>query len=433
LLIVNHPSAIHTTTARELPLRHKQMSVPGSSVLYHGRLVQARLRDRFAGTPIVGVVAGTGSHNFGDELMFAVLADGLPDCRVVEIQHPETEHRLVRVGLSGARFFSGVVVGGGTLMNAYFLPRLLPFVDRGIPLWSVGTGVGSAGFGVPEAEADPSGWAKPLRSFRRVTVRGPHSEAQLRRLRFDAAEVVGDLALARTPSSPVVSWDSRRLLVNLSGSDRESDGRGEGMPERHVIAAVGRGLSRLKDLGWQIVPFALHDDDLPRLALLGGFVGGWPHRPVRLRSRRDAEQLLDGARGLIGMRLHAAALGWMSGVPTLGLGYRSKTLDFADYLDAADQVVDLRTTTPGGLTTATLDLIERAPESSEGPYRQALAAKRRLCRLMAEINRDASAGRVGRSWVDRADPALSAPRADASTGRPHHGSPERRHQHTSEG
>jgi hypothetical protein len=369
-----------------------------AAVAYHGGLIGSRIRDRVGG-PVVGVLAGTGADNFGDEMMFEVLADGLPGCSVVEIQHPETERRLARVGLSGASFFSAVVVGGGTLMNSYFLPRLVPFADSGVPMWSVGTGVGSAGFGVPEREADPSGWAKPLGLFRRVTVRGPYSQAQLQGLGVVGAEVIGDLALARTPSSPTVSWGSRRLLVNVAGSELESDERGEGMPEPQVIAAVGSGLSQLKRDGWELVPFAVHDDDVPRLSRLGDLLGGWGQQTVRLRNFEEAEQLLRGARGLIGMRLHAAALGWMSGVPTLGLAYRSKTLDFAEFLNAGDQVADLRTTTSSALSAATIDLVDRAPESSEGPYRRALAAKAELSQLMDAINRDAYACRFRRRWV----------------------------------
>ena len=363
-------------------------------LVHHSKLVLARARDRLRGAPVVAVLAGRGdSDNFGDEWMFDVLAKGLPDCRVVEIGHPATEHRLRRSRLSGAHLFSAVVVGGGTLMNAYFLPRLAPFIDEGLPAWSVGTGVGSAGFGVREADADPSGWVDVLPGFERVTVRGPLSKDRLGELGFSGAEVIGDLALAETPDSPLVSWESKRLVVNVAGSEKETAVQGEALPESEVVEAVAGPLRTLLERGWQIVPFALHDDDLSRLGALGARLGGWREPPVRVREPGDVERLLRGARALVGLKLHAATLGWMCGVPTLGLAYRSKTLDLAGFLGAEDQVVDLRTATAPELASAVEALIARPPERIDEPHRRALAAKHQLRALMADINASASARR----------------------------------------
>jgi polysaccharide pyruvyl transferase WcaK-like protein len=352
------------------------------------------VRARLSGASVVAVLAGRGdSDNFGDEWMFELLAKGLPDCRLVEIGHPATEHRLRRMRLSGAHLFSALVVGGGTLMNAYFLPRLEPFAEGGLPSWSVGTGVGSAGFGVRETDADPSGWVNVLPGFERVTVRGPLSRDRLGELGFSGAEVIGDLALAETPDSPLVSWESKRLVVNVAGSEKETPERGETLPESEVVEAVAGPLGALMERGWEIVPFALHDDDLPRLGALGARLGGWREPPVRLRESADVERLLRGARALLGLKLHAATLGWMCGVPTLGLAYRSKTLDLARFLGAEDQVADLRTATAADLTSAVEELTARPPERIEEPHRRALAAKRDLGVLMADINARASARR----------------------------------------
>jgi polysaccharide pyruvyl transferase WcaK-like protein len=276
-------------------------------------------------------------------------------------------------------------------MNAYFLPRLRPFLDRGLPAWSVGTGVGSTGFGITEADADPSGWPDVLGGFERVTVRGPYSRDRLRELGYQGAEVLGDLALAETPDAPLVSWESRRLLVNVAGSEKERPGRAEGLPESEVIRGLASALGPLREQGWQLEPFALHDDDLPRLEALGGSIGGWHRGPVRLRRSEDIGRLLDGARALVGMKLHGAALGWMSGLPTLGLAYRSKTLDFAAFLGAEDQVADLRTATAPDLAAAVGALLQSGSERVEEPHRRALGAKRELTALMAEINARASA------------------------------------------
>lgn len=353
---------------------------------YHARLIAQRVRYRAGSAPVVAALVGIGANNFGDDWMFEALEQGLPDCRVVEIKHPATEWRLSKIGLSRESLFSGLVVGGGTLINSYFLPRILPFVDAGIPMWTLGTGVGSAGFGVPESQADPTGWAQPLKGCRRVTLRGPYSLAHLERIGVAGGEVVGDLALAHTTDQPLAAWESRKVLVNLSGSADEAAGQGEGMHESDVIRSVAEGFNgHLRD-GWEITPFALHDDDFPRLHALGELIGGWPRPPVRLRDAATAMRLLQGARALVGMRLHAAALGWMSGIPTLGIGYRDKTRDFAARLDAEDQVADLRAVTSSELSRAVAATLERTPESVQRPHRNALDSRQRLRLLLTEIN-----------------------------------------------
>jgi hypothetical protein len=334
---------------------------------------------------VIAVLAGTGDDNFGDEWMAEALEAGLPSCRLAEITYPATERRLARLALSGPRLFSGIVVSGGTLINSYFLPRILPLIGTGIPAWAVGTGVGSAGFGVTESSAAPDGWVGPLKAFEEVAVRGPRSVARLQAAGFRKALAVGDLALAHTPDKPVTTHGSRRMLVNLSGTELEI-AQGEGMPETLVLETVASALRELARSGWALVPLAMHRDDLPRLQAVGRMVGGWTGDVVVPKTSADARYAMNEAGAVIGMRLHAAALGWIHGVPTLGLAYRDKTLDFAEQIGAEDQVVDLRTVSTPQLVATINAFPGRSAGRAYAVHRRALSCRAALLETMARID-----------------------------------------------
>lgn len=288
--------------------------------------------------PIVGVVSGIGDDNFGDEWMAEALAEGLAPCALVPVELPATEARLERVGLSGPRFFDGLVVSGGTLLNPYFLGRVEPLLQRGIPMWTTGTGVGSAGFGVSEERADPSAWLPHLARFEAITLRGPLSHA---RLGLPQAQVVGDLALLHTPDEPRSSRPERRVAhLNVSGTASEERA---GIPAARTIEVGVAVVQQLRADGWQCRPLEVHRDDAPLLRRIGEEIGGWDGEGTRLRTGADVEHFARGSDLVVAMRLHAAAVGWMWGIPTLALGYRDKNRDFAHHLGVAERdVVDLR-------------------------------------------------------------------------------------------
>ncbi|MEA2157513.1 MAG: hypothetical protein QOE11_3653 [Solirubrobacteraceae bacterium] len=350
-----------------------------------------RRRARADPRPVGAVLAGTGDDNFGDEWMGEALAAGLPSCRLTDVTYPATERRLGRLGLSGAPLFAGVVISGGTLINPYFLPRALGVLGDGLPAWTVGTGAGSAGFGVPEDSADPDGWVECLTRFERVTVRGPRSSARLAAAGFGHASAVGDLALAHVPDEPLRQSGSRRVLVNVSGTELEGV-RGEGMAEEVVLESIGRAVRDLTGAGWAPVPLVLHRDDLPRLIVVGRIAGGWAGAPVVPRSAREAGAEMTRAGALVGMRLHAAALGWIHGVPTLGLAYRDKTLDFAEQVGAGNQVADLRTAAPAQLESAVQALVARPREQAVAVHARAITCRDALRSLLSSIDAQISGG-----------------------------------------
>ena len=97
-----------------------------------------------------GYIGGIGDENLGDEAMLEAANRLLPESTLVPIGFPRQERRLAKMGLSGSRFYRSVILGGGTLINEYvWSEQVRTALEQGVPVWSLGTGVGSCGFGHP--------------------------------------------------------------------------------------------------------------------------------------------------------------------------------------------------------------------------------------------------------------------------------------------
>jgi hypothetical protein len=355
-------------------------------------LISARASARVGSKPVLAVLSGIGDDNFGDEWMYEALRQGLPKCRLAPLELPMTERRLAGVGLSGSKFFAGLIVGGGTLVNSYFLDRARPMLEKDSPAWMLGTGVGSAGFGVAEGAADPASWAPYLPRFRRVAVRGPLSAQRLEPVE---AEVLGDLALFHTPDAPEVVAGRRTLLVNVSGTEAESNGGG--LSDAHVATSAAAIVNMYRQDGWTCVPLIVHRDDAPRLVALGALVGGWDAPLVHVRTGADATRAMASAGALVANRLHATALGWMFGVPTVALAYRDKTLDLAALLGANEGVIDLRTDDLADVVDVTRLVMTSAGARERAIHARALEARERIRLLLSSVEADVLARRAGSS------------------------------------
>jgi polysaccharide pyruvyl transferase WcaK-like protein len=237
-----------------------------------------------------------------------------------------------------------------------------------------------------EADAEIGGWLELLNGCVEATVRGPVSVARLADAGFMRAVAVGDLALVHTPRIPPANAGSRDLLVNLSGTEREAL-LGQCMPESVVIETVARAVRKLVADGWRAVPLVLHRDDVSRLGKLGHEIGGWGGEVVAPSTSAEASETMASVGMVVGMRLHAGVLGWIHGVPTLGLAYRDKTTDFVEQLGITNQVADLRTVTAEELEGAIYETAERPLAVAQRVHEAAHFGSQELKRLLESIDR----------------------------------------------
>ena len=95
-----------------------------------------------------------------------------------------------------------MLLGGGTLINPGYVREVQEALDFGLPVSSLGTGVGSCGFSQPET-VNITEWKALLRAFKQLGVRGPRSRTMLGALDVPGVEVIGDLALGLTLTNPL--------------------------------------------------------------------------------------------------------------------------------------------------------------------------------------------------------------------------------------
>lgn len=302
--------------------------------------------------PRLAYVGGQGWRNLGDDALFEAAQQVLGGMRLVTFRYPRREERLSLLGLSGRGYFQQFVLGGGTFINPYGLTTVRAALQQGLPAWTLGTGVGSAGFGMCR-RPDLMEWRAVLRDFRAVGVRGPYSKAALDALGVSGVEEIGDLALVFARPSPSLVVHPRRFVVNITLPPPEER---EGYPYER-LEGLEHAIRHFLAQGWTPVFVAMHSNDhqpMRRLMAAVGRAGDVLHTPSHAS---DYLSLVGPCSFTLAVRLHAAVLSCCAGTPVLSLGYREKCLDFMASLGLEAWHVDL--TEPGG------DILERALELSE--------------------------------------------------------------------
>lgn len=296
-----------------------------------------------------------GHGNLGDDVMFSA-AKTLLDRRVLALRGTQVERWLGRFGLSDTAVFDSAFLGGGTLINRDYLSPVRYCLNAGLPLVSLGTGVGSTGLRM-EGEAPTGEWPDLLARFNAVGVRGPLSQEKLRRAGFGRAEVTGDLALALTPARPLAEWSSRRFMLNCAPARSGRDM----ILMRQVASALALATRELAAAGWEPLPVAFHASD--RIATEGVLrKAGVPQVPVAVpRCIEDYFAIASRAALSIGVRLHSAVLAAACGVAPVLVCYRDKCRDFAASIDDESMLVQLQ----GIDGTRLLDAVELAARGGE--------------------------------------------------------------------
>ncbi|PTL81849.1 polysaccharide pyruvyl transferase family protein [Vitiosangium sp. GDMCC 1.1324] len=311
-----------------------------------------RLAALLEGRPRLAYVGGHGFQNLGDDALFEAARQELDGFHLATFRYPPQEVRLARLGLSGSRYFQQFILGGGTFINPYGLPVARTALQQGLPAWTLGTGVGSAGFNM-SSRPDLTEWRALLRDFRAVGVRGPYSKAALDALGVSRAEVIGDLALVFAQAAPTPVTHPRRFAVNITVPPPEEP---EGYPYER-LEGLERATRHLMAQGWTPVFVAMHSNDYEPMRRLMAAVGR-PEEPLHTPGRaREYLELVGPCTLTLAVRLHAAVLSCCAGTPVLSMGYREKCLDFMASLGLEAWHVDLAT--PEG------DIFERALALSE--------------------------------------------------------------------
>ncbi len=346
-----------------------------------GAQLVARVRLLLSGAARLGYVgAPAAASNLGDALMRRAAARVLAPFGLADVVHARSERRLRRARLGGPEFFRGVAVGGGTLLHPATAPLVEELLAQGVPLFTLGTGAGSWGYGMTDA-TPLEVWRGLLGGFTRIGVRGPRSRAALEAVGCRGVEVVGDLALVETPRELPLEAPGRRLFgLNVLPPE-------DGAPSaRDLRAALAPLVRALVDRGWTPVPFAMDAPDAAATASTLSLAGG-PTPPVaRPRSLRALQALLAPCDFSVACRLHAAVFSTTVGVTPLSLGYRQKCADFMESMGLERWLLDAsQPLGPEQLVPLGLELAEEAAGARRDVHRRALDYRARLERYAAEV------------------------------------------------
>jgi polysaccharide pyruvyl transferase WcaK-like protein len=289
------------------------------------RLGISRLATLRRRTPRVGYIGFHGQGNLGDDAMFEAARRLLNQVELITVGPTWQERWLSWLGLGGSRYFRTIILGGGTLIGPTYADRVAGLLGAGTPMFTLGTGVGSAGVSERD-DVSIEGWSPLLERFQGVGVRGPRSQRALESIGVKGASVIGDLALGlgHPDASPCPAGRSFGLnLVFPSGWEQETR-------FAQNIAGLRETVISLAAAGWRPIPLTLAASDARCLRSFLEPTGTSLGDGEPIQSAEAFQEAVLGCAFTIGTRLHSAVLSCCAGVPPLMLGYRAKCLDFME-------------------------------------------------------------------------------------------------------
>jgi polysaccharide pyruvyl transferase WcaK-like protein len=337
-------------------------------------LAGQRLEARKRAARRVGYIGGQGDANLGDEVMLEAARRLLPGKQLLAVGFPRQETRLAKGGLSGRGYFESILLGGGTLINDYvWKDRVQTALAQGVPVATLGTGVGSCGFGHSEA-IDLAEWKPMLADFKGVGVRGPLSQAALCAAGIENAEVIGDLALSLSRDQAATPSEVPCFALNTTLPPAHSRDTGD----YSALAELEPLVCELLRKGWQPVPVAMHRADVEPLQRLL-HKAGLENRSVDVIP--DAEtffQRVAPCHFTVAVRLHTAVLSCCVGVPPLMLGYRAKCLDFMQSMQMSEWHLSIEKVKRGEISEKTMELARTAEQMRPVVLERACSWKRKI-------------------------------------------------------
>jgi len=314
--------------------------------------VKARATARITSSSRACYIGGQGDSNLGDEAMLEAARRLLPGVDLIDVVYPNQERRLARLSLSGAPFFDFAILGGGTLINHHWHEKVQTALAQGLPIFCLGTGVGSAGFGMA-VQTDAGDWKPLLQQFAGIGVRGPRSEARLRSLGLGRVEIIGDLALTLTPET-LPKAGAGKFVVNVTAPPGDDPGNYARVNELEGV------IKKLTVDGWTAVPVAMHRNDIEPLKQLMERATGKKYEILMPPTAQEFFDILTPCAFTLAVRLHAAILSCCVGVPPLMLGYRDKCLDFMESIDLEEWHINVMEAPEGLVTERSLALADSA-------------------------------------------------------------------------
>lgn len=276
-----------------------------------------------------------GSGNLGDEAMLVAARAHLPAHRHTSYQS-YFEHPVLK-SLLRHRPTRKLLVGGGTLVHGG-KTGWLDYVEmrsrQGADVAFLGTGLAFMADQIEGSSPAFERWSQVMANAEHIYLRGPASVALARRM-CGRGEEFGDFAfLLHQPHLTVKDHNLRDRVIGINvglclGDQADFESQ---------IANIVRMLSRQ----FSIVFHAVVQSDIPVIYRVIARSG------ISERSYRVESDFFDpfafmtkvrSYRAFVGLKLHAAGLALIAGVPALFVAYLPKCDDFVAPLGAGDELL----------------------------------------------------------------------------------------------
>lgn len=285
-----------------------------------------------------------GAGNLGDEAMLVAARQELGARRCVPWKY--YRNRLLN-GLVLSRRHGNLFVVGGTLIHGGktdWLDYVEHRFDQKVPVSFFGTGMAFTEDQIAGQSDSYKRWARILRGSRHVHLRGPAS-AGLAQGMGARAGVFGDFAfLLHDPERPPARPQDRRNIIGLNFGQCLGDQEDF---ERRAAALVSELAGR-----HELIFHAVVEGDVPVTLRIASAAGLCLDEAGIEKHYRDPRAFMDSVRhyrAFLGLKMHAAGLAMIAGVPSLMIAYLPKARDFMAPLGRDDLLIDLPVDVEGTL------------------------------------------------------------------------------------
>ena len=284
-----------------------------------------------------------GQGNLGDEAMLVAARQHIQARRMVPCQ--TLQHRTILRSMIHRRKRPHLLVGGGTLIHGGDT-GWLDYIDlrrqQNTEVSFFGTGVAFEEEQMTEEAETYRRWRDIMKRTNNIYLRGPHSAATCARMGVEA-DVFGDFAfLLHRDGFAVTDHGARSAEIGLNvGLMNLGQYSGDQDAYEEATAAVVKTLASDHPLVFHVV---VNTDVQSTIRIISR--AGIAASTYRIEHHYyDPNAFMESVRAhraFIGLKLHAAGIAMVAGVPSLMIAYRPKTFDFMAPLgDCSHMIMDL--------------------------------------------------------------------------------------------
>lgn len=278
-----------------------------------------------------------GAGNLGDEAMLVAAKKEIGEYRCIPWRH--SQNALINKIILTTKHKRLFVVGGTLIHggNTGWLDYVEHRFNQKVPINFFGTGIAFTGSQVSNRSDSFQRWSNILSLSSNVWLRGSQS-VELAKEMGAAAKIFGDFAfLLYDPTIPLSPLEARKDVVGLNFGECLGDQKDFEKKATKIVASL-----KTKH---RLAFHAVVKSDVPVIMRIAASAGLSLNETEIEKHYADPYAFMNSIRdyrAFLGLKLHAAGLAMIAGVPSLMIAYLPKAKDFMTPLGSReDLIIDL--------------------------------------------------------------------------------------------